>query len=174
MKTAQFFMLSLLLCTSCLYAGVQEQVQYIRDIYSQTNEEVDNGELYKTVVDVNTGGLSYPAVGTYHPLLTFYFGFSEENPYPDNLRKAILIVDRAAYHEYSEFLYDGFGNLIFVYMTGIPQKPEMRYYYYQGELIKVVEDSSDYTSFNSEQVDRSNSVQDQSETLIGTFNRLFY
>ncbi len=174
MKTALLYVISLILYSSCLFAGAQEQVQYIRDIYGQTNEEIDNEELYKTVVDVNTGGLSYPAVGTYHPLLTFFFGFSEENPYPDNLRKAILIVDRAAYHEYSEFLYDGFGNLIFVYITGKPEEPEMRFYYYQGELIKIIEDSSDYTSFNAEQIDRSNSVQNQGENLIGTFSRLFY
>ena len=167
-------MISLVLFSSCLFAGVQEQVQYIRDIYDWTNEEIDKEELYKTVVDVNTDGLSYPAVGTYHPYLTFYFGFSEENPYPDNLRKAILTVDRAAYHEYSEFLYDGFGNLIFVYMTGRPAEPEMRFYYYQGELIKIVEDSSNYSSFSSEQIDRGNSVQNQGEELIVTFLRLFY
>ncbi|MCK4806181.1 MAG: hypothetical protein KAT09_00970 [Candidatus Aegiribacteria sp.] len=174
MKTALFSVISLVLYSSCLFAGVQEQIQYIRDIYAWTNEEIEKEELYKTVVDVNTEGLSYPAVGTYHPLLTFYFGFSEENPYPDNLRKAILIVDRAAYHEYSEFLYDGYGNLIFVYMTGRPVEPEMRFYYYQGELIKIVEDSSDYYSFNFEQIDHSNSVQNQGEELIGTFLRLFY
>ncbi len=65
-------------------------------------------------------------------------------------------------------------HLIFVYMIGRPEEPEMRFYYYQGELIKIVEDSSDYSSFNSEQIDRSNSVQNQGENLIGTFSRLFY
>ncbi len=167
-------MLTLGLFFAHLLAGVQEQVQYIRDIYEQTNEEIESGELYRTVVDINADELSYPAVGNYHPLLTFYFGFSEENPYPDNLRKAILVVDRAAYHEYTEFLYDGYNNLIFIYVTGRPNIPEMRFYYYHGELVKIVQESDSFTSFSSEQVDQSSSFKDQGERLIDTFQRLFF
>lgn len=164
----------LVITTGLLLSGVNEQVQYIRNIYNQTNEEITKGNLYKTVVDINADGMSYPAVGTYHPVLTFYFGFSEENPYPDNLRKAILVVDRAAYHEYSEFLYNGYGDLIFAYITGIPNMPEIRFYYYQGNLIKIIEDSKSFTSFNSDQINYSNTVQKQGEGLIDIFSKLFF
>lgn len=160
--------------TGLLSAGVTEQVQNIRDIYNQTNEEINSGELYKTVVDINADGLSYPAVGVYHPVLTFYFGFSEENPYPDNLRKAMLVVDRAAYHEYSEFLYDGYGELIFAYVTGNPMMPEMRFYYHNGDLIKIIEDSKSFTSFNSEQKNYSNTIFEQGENLNQIFSKLFF
>ncbi|MCD4701530.1 MAG: hypothetical protein K8S24_06705 [Candidatus Aegiribacteria sp.] len=164
----------LVLLPAGLFAGVEDNVQYIRDIYRQTNEEIDNGELYRTIVDINVDGLSYPAVGTYHPVLTLYFGFSEEEPYPDNLRKAILVVDRAAYHEYSEFLYDGYGDLIFVYVTGQPNMPEMRFYYHLGELIKIVQGSDSYTDFITEQLELSTSFQNQGASLENTFQRLFY
>jgi len=164
----------LVLISTGLYADVPEQVQYIRDIYSQTNEEIENGELYRTVIDINADELSYPAVGIYHPVLTLYFGFSEEEPYPDNLRKAVLIVDRSAYHEYSEFLYDGYGRLIFAYLTGQPDYPEMRFYYYLGELVRIVEGSETFSAFSTEQLEYSGTVQRRGEGLVDTFQRLFY
>jgi len=157
-----------------IFAGVSEQVDDIRNIYDHTNQEIENGDLYRTVVDINADELSYPAVGDYHPVLTLYFGFSEQNPYPDNLRKAVLIVDRAAYHEYSEFLYDGYNRLIFAYITGQPDYAEMRFYYYYGELIKVMEGSDSYTSFSAEQLEHSESIQRQGEGLLTTLQRLFY
>ncbi len=174
MKMAFFSVLTCGLLFAHLHGGVQEQVQYIRDIYEQTNEEIERGDLYRTTVDINADELSYPAVGTYHPVLDFYFGYSEENPYPDNLRKAILVVDRAAYHEYSEFLYDGYNNLIFVYVTGSPEMPEMRFYYSQGDVVKIVQESESLTSFTTEQMDLSRSFYDKGERLVDTFHRLFF
>jgi hypothetical protein len=160
--------------SAILWAGVEDQVQYIRDIYQQVNDEIDAGDLYRTVVDVNIDGKSYPAVGIYHPVLTFYFGFSEEEPYPDNLMKAHLVVDRSAYHEYTEFLYNGYGALIFVYVTGRPDMPETRFYYDQGQLIKLVDDSGSYTSFDADQLTNAATFMYQGEQMVNTFTRLFY
>jgi hypothetical protein len=174
MKTMLLLVISLLVLSSSVFADVTEQVDDIRNIYDHTNQEIENGELYRTEVDINADGLSYPAVGIYHPVLTLYFGFSEENPYPDNLRKAVLIVDRAAYHEYSEFLYDGYGRLIFAYIAGQPDYPEMRFYYYYGELIKVIEGSDSFTTFSTEQLELSERFQRQGEGLTTTLQRLFY
>ena len=174
MKTLMVNAVLLILISTVLHADNSEQVQYIRDIYNQTNEEIDSGELYRTVVDINADELPYPAVGIYHPVLTLYFGFSEEEPYPDNLRKAVLVVDRAAYHEYSEFLYDGYGRLIFAYLTGQPDYPEMRFYYYLGELVRIVEGSETFSAFSTEQQEYSGTVQRMGEGLVNTLRILFY
>jgi hypothetical protein len=153
---------------------LDDQIQYIRDVYRDTNRDIDENGLYRTVVDVNADEMSYPAVGIYHPVLTLFFGFSEENPYPDNLRIAHLTVDRSAYHEYYEFLYDGFGRLIFVYASGVPDLPESRFYYSQGQLLMVIQDSVSITDFSPDEMELGNRYFNQGESLLDIFRGLSF
>lgn len=88
--------------------------------------------------------------------------------------KAHLVVDRAACHEYTECLDDGYGELIFVYVIGRPDMAETRFYYDQGELIKLVDDSGIHTSFGSEQLELAATFTYRGEQMMNTFQRLFY
>ncbi len=173
----RLFILALLpvSCFSVLHAmDLDDQIQYIRDVYRDTNRDIDEGDLYRTVVEVNADELPYPAVGIYHPVLTLFFGFSEENPYPDNLRVAHLTVDRSAYHEYSEFLYDGYNNLIFVYVSGVPDMPETRLYYSQDQLLMMIQDSVNITEFSQEEIELGDRFFRQGQSILDTFLKLFY
>ena len=164
----------LLLAACAVQASVEEDVQYIRSVYGDVGEQIENGELYRTSVEINADGLSYPAVGVYHGMLDFYFGFAEESPYPDNLMKAVLTMERSAYEEYTEFLYNGYGDLIFVYATGQPNMPEMRFYYKSGEVFRIVEGSETLHSFDDQQLEYADRFMRQGTDLVETLQRLFF
>lgn len=104
------------------FGQTAQRVEAIKKIYQKTNEAIalseqspDASTTFLTELTVNKNLSPYPAVGIYKTVAKFYytFGDREVNPYPDRLMKIVLSTDRSDRKEYSEFLFDEAGQLVF-------------------------------------------------------------
>ncbi len=112
-----------LLITFCLTAGYTvppepSEVPGIRELYSEVKDRMeDEYSFYRTVIDINSTDLPYPAVGDYREEITLYWTLDEE--YGGKILHFIIIsCERAAWTEYGEILYHN-GEAVFTYYSRV-------------------------------------------------------
>ena len=107
-----------------VFAQTEKQIDAIKKIYAETGEKIkeceENGEyslVFLSQFSVNKNSGSYPAVGIFNSVFKFYYtyGDREKNPYPDRLLKINVETKRSNRVEYSEYLFDPAGKLIFYF-----------------------------------------------------------
>jgi len=138
-------------------AQTEKRIEEIKKIYRETTEKIAECEaqgeysttyLSELVVNKNNG--SYPAVGIFSSDFKFYYtyGDREKNPYPNNLLKITVTTKRSAQTEFSEYLFNPSGQLIFYYekMDENPEN-ERRFYFASEKLIKSLKGEKN-TSIN--------------------------
>ena len=110
----------------------------IRRVSEQTNAQIEGSETYCSELVVNKNDKSWPAVGTYKVVYTFYFTFGdrEKDPYPNRLVKATIEVNRAGRQSFEEFLFNRNGQLIFHVATDDGET--QRFYFDSGKLIRAM------------------------------------
>jgi hypothetical protein len=157
------------------------KVEEIRRIYQQTNEQLAEAEksfaesrIYLSELIVNKGGTMYPAVGTFRSTIKFYytFGNREENPYPNRLLKIMVLTDRSANTESSEYLFSRAGQLIFYFEKSTYETAtESRFYFSNGKVISILRGQKSADIKSRQEIAASRAVQAQAEKLVGIFNR---
>lgn len=153
----------------------------IRRIYRETNERIEaaaknfpESSIFLTELIVNKGGTMYPAVGIFRSTVKFYFTFGdrEENPYPNRLLKITVLANRAARQEWSEYLFDPAGQLIFQYeKKGEGREDERRYYFASGKLIALTIGQKDADVNSREALDSAAAALGVKEKLVGLFRQ---
>lgn len=106
---------------------------------ARSEAEPEYSNIYLTELAVNKNNGSYPAVGVYRPVVKFYYtyGDREREPYPNRLLKIVLAIDRSDRKEYSEFLFNDAGQLVF-YLRRM-EGTERRLYFVAQKPIRLEE-----------------------------------
>jgi len=131
-----------------LQVGAQEEdrrIAEIRRLSTQVSEQIAESErnaegsgVYCNELVVNKGDKSWPAVGIYKTVFSFYytFGDREKDPYPNRLLKVTVTTNRSNRHEYAEFLFNPAGQLIFYFDKSEDGSQDRRYYFASNRLIR--------------------------------------
>jgi hypothetical protein len=98
-------------------AEIKRLSQKIDEEIAQSEQSPEASTLFLTELVVNKNLSPYPAVGIYKTILRFYytFGDREKDPYPNRLLKITNSTDRSNRKEYSEFVFDEGGKLVFYF-----------------------------------------------------------
>jgi hypothetical protein len=158
-----------------------KRVEEIRSIYQETNEQIAAAEknfpestIFLTELAVNKGGTMYPAVGTFRNTIKFYYtyGDREKNPYPDRLLKITVSTDRAAHREWSEYLFDQSGQLIFYYeKMGAGAEDESRFYFASDKIIRIMRGQRVADINSRQELAAPKAVQAEADKLVAIFRR---
>lgn len=130
------------LAATCLVLAVSAgatSIQDIRDMYYQAGADIEAEVLYSTVVNINSGDMSFPAVGVFGRTVTFYWTAEPWNTPANVLVKAVVSSRVSAVEESAEYLYDYWGGLLFCCIEGGIDKVEHRFYFSEGRLIRFME-----------------------------------
>jgi hypothetical protein len=130
------------LAATCLVLAVSAgatSIQDIRDMYYQAGADIEAEVLYSTVVNINSGEMSFPAVGVFGRTVTFYWTADPWNTPANVLVKAVVSSRVSAVEESAEYLYDYWGGLLFCYIEGGIDQVEHRFYFSEGRLIRFME-----------------------------------
>lgn len=146
-------------------AGAQS-IQETRDLYYQTSADIEAGVFYTTVVHINSGDKSFPAVGIFGSTMTFYWLAEPWNTPANRLVKAVVSKRVSAIEESSEHLYDESGGLVFCFTTGGCDQVEHRFYFSNGRLVRFM-DGDDVN--NSPDQSLGTDAADRGEELHHTF-----
>ncbi len=119
-------------------AGAQS-IQEIRDLYYQTSADIEAGVFYTTVVHINSGNMSFPAVGVFGRTMTFYWLAEPWNTPANRLVKAVVSSRVSAVEESAEYLYDESGGLVFCFIAGGYEEVEHRFYFSDGHLLSFMD-----------------------------------
>jgi hypothetical protein len=158
-----------------------KRIEDIRVIYQETNDSIAAAEknfaestIFLTELVVNKGGTMYPAVGTFRNTIRFYYtyGNREENPYPNRLLKITVSTDRAAQREWSEYLFDLAGRLIFYYEKMSEEADaESRFYFSSGKIIRIQRGQRIADINSRQELAAPKAVQAQADKLVAIFKR---
>lgn len=158
-----------------------KRVEEIRRIYQETNEQISAAEkdfstsaIFLTELIVNKGGTMYPAVGIFSNTIKFYYAYGdrEENPYPNRLLKITVSTNRSANREWSEYLFDRAGKLIFYYeKMGEESEAESRFYFASGKIIRIQRGQRIADINSRQELDAPKAVQAQADKLVEIFQR---
>lgn len=152
-------------------AQTDRRIEEIRALYQETNDKIAESEAdgetsstYLTELIVNKNNGSYPAVGVYRSVVKFYYtyGNREKNPYPERLLKIMVTTSRAARTEYSEYLLNARGQLVFYFER--KENIEKRFYFAAERPIQLMIADK---QFAIEQKDR-----ETVKTILAEKNRL--
>ena len=156
-----------------------KRVEDIRRIYQETNEQISAAEknfaestIFLSELVVNKGGTMYPAVGNFRNTIKFYYAYGnrEENPYPNRLLKITVSTNRAAQHEWSEYLFDQAGRLIFYYeKMGEELETESRFYFASGKTIRIQRGQRIMDINSRQELAAPKAVQAQARKLVVIF-----
>lgn len=127
------------LCLLCVSLSGAGPVDDIRQLYYGTGEEIQNGSLYSTEVNVNSTGASFPGVGVYGRTVTFYWAAEPWASQAYRLVKAVVSSEVSAVSEYGEYLYDQEGELVFCFLSGGYDMVEHRFYFDDGRLVRFID-----------------------------------
>lgn len=130
------------LAATCLVLAVSAgatSIQDIRDMYYQAGADIEAEVLYSTVVNINSGEMSFPAVGVFGRTVTFYWTAEPWNTPANVLVKAVVSSRVSAVEESAEYLYDYRGGLLFCFIEGGIDQVEHRFYFSEGRLIRFME-----------------------------------
>ena len=107
---------------------------------ARSEAEPEYSNIYLTELAVNKSNGSYPAVGVYRPVAKFYYtyGDREKEPYPNRLLKIVVAVARSDRHEYSEFVFNESGEMVF-YLDKKDER-ERRVYFARDRAIYFEQD----------------------------------
>ena len=165
-----------------IYAQTSDKrIEEIRRIYQETNDSIAEAEkhfaestIFLTELVVNKGGTMYPAVGNFRNTVRFYYAYGnrEENPYPNRLLKITVSTKRAAHHEWSEYLFNGAGQLIFYYeKMGEEEQAESRFYFSAGKIIRIQRGQRIADINSRQELAAPKAVQAQADKLVAIFQR---
>lgn len=126
-------------CLVLAATACAQSIQEIRDLYYQTSADIGEGVFYTTVVQVNSGDKSFPAVGTFGSTITFYWLAEPWNTPASRLVKVMMTSTVSAARESSEYLYDESGELVFCFIAGGCDDVEHRLYFSDGRLVRFME-----------------------------------
>lgn len=126
-------------CFVLAAAAGAESIQEIRDLYCQTSADIEAGVFYTTVVQVNSGDMSFPAVGVFDITTTFHWLAEPWNTPANRLVKAVVSSRVSAVEETAEYLYDESGGLVFCFIAGGYEQVEHRFYLSDGRLLRFID-----------------------------------
>lgn len=166
-------------CNADLAAGqTTQRIEAIKKIYQKANEVIalseqspDASTTFLTELTVNKNLSPYPAVGIYKTVARFYytFGDREKNPYPDRLLKIILSTDRSDRKEFSEFVFDQAGQLVFYFEK--KDDIERRLYLTSERLIRLQEGERSLRLETRSQAAMVATVLKEKANLVAIFRR---
>ncbi|HKR21973.1 MAG TPA: hypothetical protein VJS17_05220 [Pyrinomonadaceae bacterium] len=139
--------LALLLFAATAFAQTDRRIEAVNRLRAKVDEDITKSEaepeysnIYLTELAVNKNNGSYPAVGVYRPVARFYYtyGDREKEPYPNRLLKIVVTVARSDAHEYSEFVFNESGQMVFY----LDKKDDMerQVYFAAGRAIRFEQD----------------------------------
>lgn len=120
--------------------AIQKLVEKINEDIARSEQEPEYSNIYLTELAVNKGNGSYPAVGTYRPVVKFYYtyGDREKDPYPNRLLKIVVDIDRSDRKEHAEFVFNESEQMVF-YLEK-KDDVERRVYFAAGGAIRFEQD----------------------------------
>lgn len=173
MNKLLLFFISSILLTTLLFSS--SDIEEIRAIYYQVSENITEGDYYYiTEVNVNKDNMSYPAVGVYNSVITYYWDYLGAEAYPEKIVKIILKINRSAYEEYYEFLLNRDHEVIFCMTSGIPNTSDQRFYFKEGKLIRYIEGDNIFDTFTSEHRSYAKTITEMTDNLSKLFSYTFY
>lgn len=146
-KTLTPAIFALLLFAAGGLAQTDRRIEAINTLRAKIDKDIAASEaepeysnIYLTELAVNKNDGSYPAVGVYRPVAKFYYtyGDREKEPYPNRLLKIVVAVARSDRQEYSEFVFNDAGQMVF-YLDKKDDK-ERRIYFAQDRAIHFEQD----------------------------------
>lgn len=153
-----------------------KRIDEIRQIYTETNRliaqsetEAEGGGVFLTELVINKNNASYPAVGVYNSTIKFYYKFGDntKDPYPNRLMKIVVKANHSAMTDDSEYLFDTFGDLIFVWERSGDETRRM--YYESGRLIRFQEGDTIARDLTPELHSAGKNATDKSGKLLIIF-----
>jgi len=172
-KLLLFLVFSFTICAPIF--STPSDIEEIKTLYYQISEKISEGKhYYITEVNVNRENMSYPAVGVYNSLITYYWDYQAEEVKPQKIVKIIMKINRAAYEEYYEFLLNREQEIIFCMTSGLPNTEDQRFYFKDSKLIRYIVGENIFDSINQELRDNAKTITEISENMIKLFTFTFY
>ena len=151
-------------------AEIRKLTEKINEQIAQSEQSPDTSTTFLTELTVNKNLSPYPAVGIYKTVVRFYytFGDREEEPYPNRLLKIINATDRSNRKEYSEFVFDEAGKLIFYFEK---QEDGERRLYFAAEKPIRFQQGERSLGLNKERAAIVTAVLKEKANLVEMFRR---
>ena len=155
----KFVMLTFVLffSASAVVSAQDKAVERIKRLYQEIGEKIELSEngtedssvagIFCSEIVVNRNKHIWPVVGNYELTYRFYFELShnEGHPYPDRLRKVVMMSSMSARSYYSEYLFDELGFLVFYFtkpneppIGDEPERVEQLIYFVAGRPIRII------------------------------------
>jgi len=175
-------LLSFLVLSVCSVGA--QGLTHIREIYRSVNAQIEtcnsnsgesdnNCELYSNVLNINSQGNSWRAVGDYNKLTKFWYNdeppFSEIESKPEAVLQKIEVTISSTYNIYEEYLFEN-GALIFYYHRYDygEEIQEARFYFKDGKLIEFISSVAEEAEPELERSDYAR-VMEKGEALQVSF-----
>jgi hypothetical protein len=126
-------------CLALVATAGAQSIQEIRDLYYQTSADIEADVFYTTVVNINSGEKSFPAVGIFGGTVTFHWLAEPWSTPANRLVKAVVSSRISAAEESSEYLFDESGQLVFCFIAGGYDQVEHRFYFSGGRLVRFMD-----------------------------------
>lgn len=153
------------------------RIEAINKISNEANEKIAeceaNGEYSSTFLTeliVNKNNGSYPAVGIFKTVFKFYYtyGNREKDPYPNRLLKITVTTNRSNRKEYSEYLFNPAGQLIFFFAKN-DEAAERRYYFSLEKLIRSQKDEKTVNIKSRQEIAAVNAILREKRKMESIF-----
>lgn len=149
-----------------------ETINSIREAYNEANKMIQNEELYRTEISVNSSDMSFPAVGIFNKSVVCYWACEPESDDFYRLIKVHCKLIISAFEEYTEVLYNDMGQPIFCYKKGgygEQEDREERYYFSDLKLIRLISGGDTFDSPDNEQLSEAEEVLKEAENFYKAF-----
>jgi hypothetical protein len=160
MKRLLFVPIFILFGTALVFSQTDhsKQIKKIREFYTSISTEIEKiekdeeaakfSDLAVNELVVNKLNRSWPAVGNYSVVYSFYYKRVGEEHYPDHLVKATIKTQSSARSYYREFVFGNDGKIVFSYDKS-EDNPEQRIYFKNGDFLEYRDGSKTTVSKDS-------------------------
>lgn len=114
--------------------AIRAQVAEVDRTIAESEGHGEYSSIFRNELVLNRFGNPWPAVGIYQKTVRFYYtyGDREVDPYPSRLLRITVTTKRSDRREYSEYVFDPAGALVFALESEGENAADARRFYFAG------------------------------------------
>lgn len=152
--------------------GIERLRRQVDDQILESETQGEYSSIFRNELVLNQRSNPWPAVGIYQKAVRFFytFGDREKNPYPDRLLKITVTTERSNRSEYSEYVFDEAGQLVYcVEAEDVDAVNGTRFYFAGGRLIAAYSGPREMSIRDRSMVEAAQSARLESRKLVAIF-----
>lgn len=167
------FLIFILVFPLILNSRDDSDIDKIRQIYNETNENISLKQLYCNEFILNRDNLPVSAVGNYQETVQFYYT-SNEMLGTYELKKIIIKGEHSIVRTYAEFVYNEKMDFIFYYYrfhNGQGDTAESRCYFKDNKLLRLIDNDDIIDDIDNKYDEYRDAIIKRSEKLQTFFSK---